>query len=215
MESQIIFWLEMIGTVAFAASGALVGMYCGMDAFGVCTLGCVTAVGGGIVRDTLLGELPSSLQHPVYIICAAATSLVMFTILFLRKRFLRGVWRQFYERLMLVMDSVGLGIFTAIGVRAGITAGYADNGFLLVFLGTLTGVGGGLLRDVLAQQPPYILVKHIYALASIAGGIAYIIIYPLLGELASITICTVSVVVIRLLAAHYRWSLPKLRLPKE
>ena len=111
---------------------------------------------------------------------------------------------------MLIMDSVGLGIFTSLGVMSGIDNGYPDNSFLLVFIGMLTGVGGGLLRDIMARQTPYILKKHVYACASIAGGICYsfLLSSPVNNDIAMITSAAL-VIAIRLLATHYCWNLPR------
>ena len=116
-----------------------------------------------------------------------------------------------YDKVMLVMDSVGLGIFTVVGVNTGIRQGFADNTFLLVFVGTITGVGGGLLRDMMAEVPPYIFVKHIYACASVMGAMSCIFLYRQFGELPAMMISSMLVFMIRLLAAKYRWNLPRVR----
>ena len=111
---------------------------------------------------------------------------------------------------MLAMDSVGLGIFTVVGVNTGIHQGYMDNAFLLVFLGTITGVGGGLLRDMMASVPPYIFVKHIYACASIIGAIVCVYMNRFVGNVEAMIVSSIVVVLIRYLAAHYHWNLPRL-----
>ena len=108
------------------------------------------------------------------------------------------------------MDSVGLGIFTVVGVNTGIRQGYMDNVFLLVFLGTITGVGGGLLRDMMASVPPYIFVKHIYACASIIGAVVCVYMNRFVGNVQAMVVSSIVVVLIRYLAAHYRWNLPRL-----
>lgn len=153
MHRTVVFIMELIGTLAFSASGAMVAIERNMDIFGVCVLGIFTAVGGGMVRDIILGNVPTALIDPVYVIVAAVTALIVFIVLYLKKEHLHGKFRAAYDTLMLVMDAVGLGIFTGVGVRTGIRAGYADNAFLLVFLGSITGVGGGLLRDMMAGVP--------------------------------------------------------------
>ena len=157
VQALIIFCMEMAGTVAFAASGAMTGISRRMDVFGVCVLGVVTAVGGGMMRDVILGNVPGALTKPVYVVAAVITALLIFAVLYLKRDMLQGRFGLLYDRMMLVMDSVGLGIFTVVGVITGIRNGYLENTFLLTFLGTLTGVGGGLLRDVIAQEKPYIL----------------------------------------------------------
>ena len=210
-QQLITFMMEMVGTVAFAASGAMVAVNRAMDIFGVIVLGVTTAVGGGAVRDVILGIVPPAMfQHPVYTIVAMITSCIVFTILYLKKELLQGHNRETYDKVMLVMDSIGLGIFTVVGVNTGISHGYMEYTFLLVFLGTVTGVGGGLLRDVMAGVPPYILVRHIYACASIVGAIVCVILYRHSGAVAAMVGASVVVVLIRYLAAHYRWNLPKL-----
>ena len=208
-QQLITFIMEMIGTVAFAASGAMVAVDRAMDIFGVIVLGVTTSVGGGAIRDVILGIVPPAMfQHPVYTLVATITSCVVFLILYLKKDLLQGHNRETYDKVMLIMDSVGLGIFTVVGVNTGIAHGYM---FLLVFLGTITGVGGGLLRDIMAGVPPYILVKHIYACASIVGAVVCVLLYRHYGAVISMVGASAVVCLIRYLAAHYRWNLPKLK----
>ena len=210
-QSIITFFMEMAGTVAFAASGAMVGVERNMDIFGVSVLGVVTAVGGGMIRDIVLGIIPPNVfTNPVYALVATITSCLFFFVFYWKRQLLEGHMRLTYDRVMLVMDSVGLGIFTVVGVNTGIRSGYMDNVFLLVFLGTITGVGGGLLRDIMAGVPPYILVRHIYACASIVGAIVCVVLYRNFGAVVSMVGASAVVILIRYLAAHYRWNLPKL-----
>ena len=209
-QQLITFIMEMIGTVAFAASGAMVAVDRAMDIFGVIVLGVTTSVGGGAIRDVILGIVPPAMfQHPVYTLVATITSCVVFLILYLKKDLLQGHNRETYDKVMLIMDSVGLGIFTVVGVNTGIAHGYMD--YILVFLGTITGVGGGLLRDIMAGVPPYILVKHIYACASIVGAVVCVLLYRHYGTVISMVGASAVVCLIRYLAAHYRWNLPKLK----
>ncbi len=215
IQSLIVFCMEVAGTIAFAASGAMVGIRRGMDIFGICVLGVVTSVGGGMTRDIILGNVPGALIDPVYVVVALFTTLMVFSVFYFKRILPRGRLGIFYERAMLVMDSIGLGIFTVVGVTTGIRYGYLDNTFLLTFLGTLTGVGGGLLRDMMAGVPPYIFVKHIYACASVAGVISCVYIYREFGQIPAMVIASLLVVLIRFLAAHYRWNLPRITLPSE
>ena len=214
IQTMIIFCMELAGTIAFAASGAMVGIHCGMDIFGVCVLGVITSVGGGMTRDVILGCVPGALVKPVYVLAAVITALFVFTVLYFRKNVLQGRFGIVYDRIMLVMDSVGLGIFTVMGVMTGIREGYMENVFLLTVLGTLTGVGGGLLRDMMAGQPPYIFVKHIYACASVVGAVSCVWIYRIFGQLPAMVTASALVVVIRFLAAHSRWNLPRIRMER-
>ena len=215
IQSLIVFCMEVAGTIAFAASGAMVGIHRGMDIFGICVLGVVTSVGGGMTRDIILGNVPGALIDPVYVVVALFTTLMVFSVFYFKRTLPRGRLGIFYERAMLVMDSIGLGIFTVVGVTTGIRYGYLDNTFLLTFLGTLTGVGGGLLRDMMAGVPPYIFVKHIYACASVAGAISCVYIYREFGQIPAMVIASLLVVLIRFLAAHYRWNLPRITLSSE
>lgn len=212
MDIQAVAFLimEIVGTIAFAASGAMVAIHRHMDVFGVCVLGVITAVGGGMTRDVVIGRVPAALQDPLYVIVAAAASVAVFSIFYFHRELFLGKTGAWYERAMLIMDSIGLGIFTAFGVKTGIDAGYVDNTFLLAFLGTVTGVGGGLLRDMMAGVAPYIFVRHVYACASIVGAVVCIYVYRTLGELAAMVISAATVMLIRYLAAHYRWNLPRI-----
>ena len=111
---------------------------------------------------------------------------------------------------MMVFDTVGLGIFTVVGIHTGRKEGY-EQIFLLIFLGVITGVGGGLLRDMMAQEMPYILTKHIYACASISGAAVCVMSDSLLGDFWSMTVGMTVVMLVRFLATRYRWNLPKIR----
>ena len=212
MDYQVVvFIMEMLGTVAFAASGAMVGVEKKMDIFGVVVLGVVTAVGGGMIRDIVLGIIPPAVfQKGVYAAVASVTSLIVFIVSYSKKKIRTPDFQNTYNLIMLVMDSVGLGIFTAVGVNTGIRQGFLHNTFLLVFLGTITGVGGGLLRDMMASVQPYIFFRHIYACASIAGAAVCVYVYRMSGLLPAMIASSVSVILIRFLAAYYHWNLPSL-----
>lgn len=214
VQDIIVFIMEMMGTVAFAASGAMVGVERKMDIFGVCVLGVITSVGGGMIRDIVLGNIPPGVfQNPVYAAVATITSCLVFALIYWRKDLLKeGHLRGLYDKIMLVMDSIGLGIFTVVGVNTGIQHGYADNTFLLVFLGTITGVGGGLLRDMMAGVPPYIFFRHVYACASIVGAIVCVWIYRGAGTVAAMVVSSIIVILVRFLAAYYHWNLPRLEM---
>lgn len=198
---MILFFFEIIGTIAFAISGAFVAIEKKMDVFGVMILGMTTAVGGGIIRDLLLGIVPpTAFQKPVYALIAIAVAVLVFALK------IKGVGNQAEGYVLLWMDSVGLAVFTVIGVRAGMTF---QNVFLSLFVGVLTGVGGGVLRDLFAGNTPYIFVKHFYACASLAGAVVTVLLWRF-GQLVAMSAGSVAVVLLRLLAAKFRWSLPKI-----
>lgn len=215
IQDLIVFLMELVGTISFAASGAMVGINCGMDIFGVCVLGVVTSVGGGMTRDVILCRVPRALTEPTYVLVAVFTALLVFMGLYFKRNLLQGKTGEVYEKAMLVMDAVGLGIFTAMGVITGIHTGYPENTFLLTFLGTLTGVGGGLLRDMMAGVPPYIFVKHVYASASIAGALSCVWLYRAFGQIPAMAVSSVLVIVIRFLAAYYHWNLPRVKTEQQ
>ena len=204
---QILFILEIIGTIAFAISGAIVGIQKKMDIFGVSILGLTTAVGGGILRDLILNVTPpAAFQNPAF----AATAIVVSILVFIpavRNVFEHG--KKFYEAVILLMDSIGLGLFTVVGVQVATAAMPEMNLFLITFVGVLTGVGGGILRDIFAGNTPYIFIKHFYACAAILGALVCLLLRPVLGERNAVFLCCASVLILRILAAHFRWSLPK------
>ena len=199
--------LQLVGTVSFAVSGAMTAMRKGMDVLGVTVLGLTTAVGGGIMRDLLLGRTPPAIfSDPLTVALAAATAILVF-IPAVRRQLWKTPW--VYELTMRLTDALGLGIFTVIGAQTACDALGHANWFAIAFLGTITGVGGGVMRDVMAGDLPYIFRKHIYALASLAGALAWVVVYRLWNDRLAMLIGASLVVVIRLLAAHFRWSLPR------
>ena len=207
MSAYIIFVLEMIGTVAFSISGAMTGIRKGMDILGISILGLTTAVGGGVIRDLVLGITPpKTFQNPVYAMVAIATALIVCTP-WVQNLFSKR--QNYYDLIMLWMDSVGLGIFTVVGIETAYSVSTDFSLFLMVFVGAVTGVGGGVLRDVMAQDPPYIFVKHFYASASLIGAVVCALLWETLGQSVSIIAGVAVVLVLRLLAAKFRWSLPK------
>ena len=166
-----------------------------------------TAVGGGIVRDLVLGVTPPvTFQNPVYTLTAAAVSVLMF-LPHMRARI--GRHEPVFDRLLLVMDAVGLGVFTVVGVQCAYQQSEDYTLFLLIFVGLITGVGGGVLRDVFSGERPYIFVRHFYACASIVGALICALCWRALGGNAAMLFGAAVVVVLRLLAAYYHWNLPR------
>lgn len=208
----IIYIFEMIGTVAFASSGALVGIRKNMDIFGVNVLGITAAVGGGCIRDIILGITPPKMfQNFNYVGASILISCILFTIFFLNQELLSSRFLEAYEKIMISLDAIGLGVFTVMGIRTAIEASYENNIFLLIFVGAVTGIGGGMLRDIMAGMTPFVFVKHVYAIASIAGAVSYILLRMWLPDTISLFAGSAVVIIIRLLAAHFRWNLPRIR----
>jgi len=170
-----------------------------MDLLGVIILGITTAIGGGVIRDILMGTLPpTSLTDPLYAGIAFVVSIIVF-IPSVRKHI------NVDNMLLIVVDAFGLGTFTVIGIE---TAATLNNVFLQIFLGVLTGVGGGVLRDIFATEKPIIFVKKFYAVASLAGAVLCVIIYPI-GKNAAMITGIIVVVILRILAAKRKWNLPR------
>jgi uncharacterized membrane protein YeiH len=192
--------LDLIGTAAFAASGAWVGVRKHMDLFGVMVLGTVTAVGGGTLRDLFLGDIPPfSLDQETYIYLALAVSFLVFTQ---RNRF------KAFEKPLLYFDAIGLGTFVVIGTTKAID--FKLGGLGSVLMGVMTGTAGGVMRDLLANQVPLILRSEIYASACVVGATLLVIFDTLhLDSSLGVFISAVTVITLRILAIHFHWSLPK------
>lgn len=207
MPAPLLLLLEIIGTVAFSISGAMTGLKKGMDIFGVAILGLTTAVGGGALRDIILGNTPPVMfRDPVYAVIAIVTAVIVF--LPFVQRLLDRI-HGLYDSLMLIMDSVGLGVFTVVGIQTAYATVAEPGVFLLLFVGVITGVGGGVLRDVMAKDMPYVFVKHFYACASLLGAVLCILLWRVVGQTLAMLLGAVAVVALRFLAVKYRWSLPK------
>ncbi len=194
---------ELVGVVAFAMSGVLVGIEYGFDVFGIFILAFLTALGGGLFRDMMLGqEPPVCFTHFSYIICVAIT--VLLFLIFL-KVFDTKLARGDIERLKALItffDAIGLGIFCVTGTAFAINMGYGDNILLCVASGLVTSIVGGMLRDVLANRKPVVLRKEIYALAAIAGALLYCLLTPYIGETVATYLCAAIVVVIRMVSVR-------------
>ncbi len=204
---------DLIGTIAFAISGAFVGIHKEMDIFGVNVLAITTACGGGLMRDLIIGNIPPRMfQNPIFAFIAFVVANVVFLLMYLHSHMPRKM-ALIYDQMLFWFDTLGLAAFTVDGVMVGLAAGFEDNGFLLCFLGFMTGVGGGALRDVLANQMPDIFRKHIYAVASIAGAILMTVLLRLTGSYKTAVLGGfILVMLLRKLAAHFLWNLPKVKL---
>lgn len=200
--------LEIIGTVAFAVSGAMVAIQKKLDIVGVLFLGVLAAVGGGALRDLMLGIAPPQcFQNPKYLVIACVTAFLFF-LPFVRRPLLKR--QRTFDLLLLWMDSLGLAVFSVSGVETGLSSQPEASPILLVFVGVLTGTGGGVMRDVLAGDKPMVFVKHVYATASLVGSVLFLVMKAL-GASWHLSAIVVLVVVftIRCLAAHYHWNLPR------
>ena len=197
--------MEWIGTVAFAASGALVAIEKGLDYYGIGVLALVTAVGGGIIRDIMINrDLPGSLENPTYLIVSVAVAIVI--ILFYQRV------RKF-THLVNIADAIGLAAFVAVGSQVAVTESKGTV-FVIITLAVLTGTGGGILRDIFAKEIPVCFRKEVYASAAIAGAVAYAVSYESLGLVWSSYIAFGVTLIIRLAAIRKNWQLGKVRQPE-
>ena len=182
-----------------------------MDIFGAVILGCMTAVGGGFIRDLILGiHPPLMFLNPSYVLCAFVFSIITFLIEYTdADRFSRH--KSFSDLLLNITDTLGLAIFAIMGARTAMENGYVDNRFLCIFVGTLTGIGGGILRDMLAGEMPLIMRSRVYGVAALLGAMIFVYAYSVFGELNAMVCSFVVTVTIRYCAIHYRWNLPRLK----
>ncbi|MBO5090654.1 MAG: trimeric intracellular cation channel family protein [Clostridia bacterium] len=210
MREILMLIMELLGTVAFAVSGTLVAAAAGLDLFGVLTVGTITAVGGGIIRDIIIGQIPPTIfSKPEILVLVLVTSFAVFIVAFINSKKIKDLSLKI-ERINIFFDALGLAAFSVTGVEVTCAAGHSDNAVLAVVLGAITGVGGGVLRDVLVNEKPYILVKHIYAVASLIGAVAYYLVGIYFeNELIGTIISLLLTITIRMLAAKFRWNLPK------
>lgn len=201
--------IEILGTIAFAISGSMVAIRKKVDLFGVLWLGMTTAVGGGIVRDVLLGNTPPRIFSSVMTLLIAFTSslTVFLAAYFAHEKYQRNHYAV--DRINNVFDAFGLGLFTVTGMKVAEEAGI-EHVVILIFFGAVTGIGGGLIRDLMVNEIPFVLKKHIYAVASIAGGLCYFVLKGCgAKDTAAVVISILIVVVLRILATVFRWNLPR------
>lgn len=197
----LIQFLDLFGTAAFAATGALKAVRHDADIVGVILLATITGVAGGVLRDVISGRIPPiAITNPFYVSITITTAIAIF---FLYRKLQR------YENIVLKFDAVGLGVFTIIG--ASFSYGIFGLNFLAMsFAGIVTAVGGGILRDIIVNEVPIVFVKELYASASFVGVVAFfgMLASGLDVNLAAIP-CIIIVTTIRLLAMRYGWNLPR------
>jgi uncharacterized membrane protein YeiH len=196
----LLYALQLIGVAVFAASGALAAARKDMDIFGVAMVAIATALGGGTIRDVLLDRHPVFwIGDPIYLFVTLVGAAL--TILY-------GTYRKPPDNALAVADALGLGLFTILGVEIAEQAG-AD-GAISVLMGMITGVAGGIIRDVLSAQVPLIFRKgELYATAAIAGGCAYLLLTALdVPRAAASLVAMGAIVALRLGAILWQWHLP-------
>lgn len=199
---EFISIMEFIGTVAFAVSGALLAIDKQLDYYGIIFFAIITAVGGGIIRDMMINaELPVAVANPVYVLVSIASAI--FVILFYRLI-------KKYHNVLQFFDAIGLAAFTAIGAEVAVKNGIAMP-FVVITLALLTGTGGGILRDVFAKEIPFVFHKEVYAVASIAGAICFLLIYHFVDHFLALYACFALTLLIRLICIKFDIHLKKVK----
>ncbi len=199
MPTTFLFIIDILGTIAFAVSGAFMAMNKKLDGFGVLVISFVTAIGGGTLRDMLIGNLPVSwLQNSTTSIVILISGIL--TMLF--GKYLKQLSTTFF-----LFDALGLGLFTIVGIKLGIGKGFSVA--VCIALGTITACFGGVVRDVLLNSIPLLFRKEIYAMACIIGGASFFLLQKLGLDADLVTIVSIAIIFsIRLMAVKLKWSLP-------
>jgi uncharacterized membrane protein YeiH len=208
---EIMFVLELIGAAAFAVSGAMVAIEKRADIFGVLFLAVTTALGGGVIRDVLIGRIPPVMFVSYwYLLISVVAALAVFVDAYLRSE----KYKLHLDKLDAVnniFDAIGLAVFTVSGMNAAMPV--SDNVILVLFVGMCTGVGGGMLRDVMTNTMPKVLRKRVYAVASLLGGGLYYAMYALgVNQIVSLGCGMLLIFALRLFATIFKWNLPSVKL---
>lgn len=204
--------IEHIGVVAFAISGAIVAIDRETDIFGVVFLSFITSFGGGIMRDLLLG-LPIPLFFTkgyvsLIIVCLVTSLAVFFFAMIFKNKFIHD--EKLLDSINNYIDAVGIGAFTVSGAMLTIEKATDPNAFIVIFMGVTACIGGGMIRDIMLNDIPFVLRKRIYALAAAAGaGVYYLLWYLQLNGALAMIIGALTTVAIRILATVFKWNMPK------
>jgi uncharacterized membrane protein YeiH len=216
IEKLLILILQIAGAIAYGICGATAAIRRKMDVFWVVLLGTITASGGGMIRDIILGITPPiAFMNPVIILMPAATSIVVFMLVYFNRSRPNSRDVLFSETVSNVVDSVGLAVFTVISINVAVSAGLGDRILLTVITGTVGAVGGGFIRDLLTGYTPALSQKRLFVSASVAGGFFCLILMKFLVSYIAMYIGFAVIVLIRFLGLKYCWSLPKALLVQD
>ncbi|MGO3654766.1 MAG: trimeric intracellular cation channel family protein [Sphingobacterium sp.] len=196
--------LDVIGTMAFAISGGLTAMEKKMDVFGISIVAICTALGGGTLRDMLIGNTPVAWLLNLQNFYVAILTIIV-TIIFRRQL-------NKLRRSLLLFDTIGMGVFTLIGIQTGVQIGLHP--LVCILLGTITACFGGVIRDILCNEIPLIFSREIYATACLVGGALYFLLVRFHLPLDLVYFATIALIItVRLMAVYHHWSLPRVKLP--
>lgn len=195
------FVIDILGTIAFAISGVLVAMDKRLDVFGVLIIAFVTAVGGGTLRDLLIGIKPVGwLNAPMHLLIIVIT--VLLAIIFVKQL-------KYVRKSLFLFDTIGIGLYTMVGIEKGLAADLSP--VMCIALGTITACFGGVIRDILCNEIPVIFRKEIYATVCILGGLVYFLLiqFPIQNTVAY-SLAIVTIIIMRVLAVRFKISLPNI-----
>lgn len=202
---DVLLIIEVIGTIAFAISGIRLAAAKEFDWFGAYTIGLVTAIGGGTLRDVLLDIPVFWMQTPLYLY---VTGISLAVVIIFRKTLVG------FDRALFIFDAIGLALFVVIGIQKSLDANYPM--WVAIAMGTITGSFGGVTRDILINIEPLFFRKDIYATACLAGGIAFWLIKEFGGsEVTQQITCAIVVIGLRICALKFDWGLPQLRYERK
>ena len=203
---NLLYWLDLFGVIVFALSGALMAGRYKLDPFGVVVLAAVTAIGGGTIRDVILGTTVFWVANPIYLYVILTTALL--TIVLIRQP------KRIPKRFLLIADAFGLALFAVLGTAKAISLDAALP--VAIVMGIITGVAGGMIRDILCNVIPMILRQEIYALAAMLGGCLFALFYSLGWSENVATICAVvGALKLRLAAIYWQVSLPAFQIVEK
>jgi len=195
----ILYFIDILGTMVFAISGALAGRDKKLDFFGIAAVGFITAIGGGTVRDVLIGSTPVGWMNDLTYLAMIGAG-ILISLLFGKK--VRQLRRTFF-----MFDAIGIAVFTVLGLQKALTLGIHP--IIAIIMGMVSAVFGGVIRDIICNEIPLIFRKEIYALTCIAGGVLFVALrFAGMEQSLNVLITVFFIVVFRILAVHFEWKLP-------
>lgn len=198
----MLYFIDIVGTMVFAISGGLAGRDKKLDFFGIAAVGFITAIGGGTIRDVLLGSTPVGwMDDLIYLIMIGAG--VLISLLF--GKAVRKLRRTFF-----MFDTIGIAVFTVLGLQKALSLGVHP--IIAIMMGMVSAVFGGVTRDIICNEIPLIFRKEIYALTCLCGGVLYIILNALeISQLVNVITTILFIVSFRILAVRFKWKLPNIK----
>lgn len=195
----ILYFIDIVGTMVFAISGALSGRDKKLDFFGIAAVGFITAIGGGTVRDVLLGSTPVGWMNDLIYLSMIGSG-ILISLLF-------GKTVLKLRRTFFMFDTIGIAVFTVLGLQKALNLGVHP--VIAIMMGMVSAVFGGVIRDIVCNEIPLIFRKEIYALTCLCGGILFILLrYSGLDQSINIIVTVCFIVIFRILAVKYKWQLP-------